>query len=289
MRADIRRKVASSRGARLAALPLRISTVARHDARVIASSVRWLARSREHTNLTYDLEPLNVNHLVWFVSEISGASVTQVRRYVDEIDRDTELRLHIADRTSASQRTGLADRDVRYGRRIGWYAFVRALRPSHVVETGTDKGLGSCVLAAALLRNGHGQLTTIDVNPDAGYLIGGRYEEVISVRIGDSLRELPTLPPAGLFIHDSWHSREHEDSEIRRVRLTEDGVVLSDNAHVTDALAEWAEETDRRFLYFHERPQHHWYPGSGIGVAWCRGRSVVPGRRPSEPPSGPTV
>jgi len=28
------------------------------------------------------------------------------------------------------------------------------------------------VLAAALLANGEGQLTTIDISPDAGYLIG---------------------------------------------------------------------------------------------------------------------
>ncbi len=37
-----------------------------------------------------------------------------------------------------------------------------------------DKGLGSVVLAAALLRNaaeGHpGRLTSLDINPEAGYL-----------------------------------------------------------------------------------------------------------------------
>ena len=39
-----------------------------------------------------------------------------------------------------------------YGRRLGWYALVRALKPRTVVETGADKGLGSCVLAALRLR-----------------------------------------------------------------------------------------------------------------------------------------
>ena len=42
---------------------------------------------------------------------------------------------------------------------------------------------GSDRVAAALLRNGMGRLTTIGISPDAGYLITGRDAEVpIQVR-----------------------------------------------------------------------------------------------------------
>src|SRR5690606_39568112 len=47
--------------------------VARHDARMIGTSLRWLFTSREHHNYTYDLTPLNRSHLAWFV-EIGRAS-----------------------------------------------------------------------------------------------------------------------------------------------------------------------------------------------------------------------
>ena len=70
---------------------------------------------------------------------------------------------------------------------MGWYALVRALKPAHVVETGTDKGLGTVVLAAALRRNNRGQVTTIDTNPDSGYLIQGVYQPFVNRRMGDSL------------------------------------------------------------------------------------------------------
>ena len=65
--------------ARGAALPLRTMAVARYDARVIGRSVSWLVRSRETTNYTYDLDPLNRDQLCWFVSTVTGAGIGHVR------------------------------------------------------------------------------------------------------------------------------------------------------------------------------------------------------------------
>ena len=78
------------------------------------------------------------------------------------------------------------DGEPRYGRHVAWYALVRALKPQVVVETGTDLGLGSIILAAAVLRNGTGQVVTMDNQPDSGALIGNPYATV-SQKIGDSL------------------------------------------------------------------------------------------------------
>ena len=155
-------------------------------------------------------------------------------------------------------------------RRLGWYALVRELQPECVVETGTDKGLGSVVLAAALLRNGHGRLITMDINPTAGYLIGGPYAAVTELRVGDSgrawarwrSRSTSSCTTAGTAATTSWPS-----TEAVAPRLAEGAVVLSDNSHVMDALPAWAELTGRRFHYFAEEPQDHWYPGAGIGLA----------------------
>lgn len=146
----------------------------------------------------------------------------------------------------------------------------RALQPDHIVETGTDKGLGSCVFAAALLRNGHGRLTTVDVNPDSGYLITGRYAGVVDRVMGDSIDVLRSgETPVDLFLHDSLHTFQHESGELAAVapRLSPDALVLSDNAHESDALLVWAERSGRRFTFFREEPSGHWWPGDGIGAA----------------------
>ena len=266
----LREKIATGPVARAAALPTRVSIVARYDARVLADSVRWLLLSREHTNFTYDLEPRNVEHLAWFVAAVANVPVTAIRGYLGELESDGSLREHLERRAALSPRRGLVDRRVRYGRRAGWYALVRALRPEHVVETGTDKGLGTCVLAAAMLKNEQGRVTTIDTSGAAGSLLAGAYAGVVDLLTGDSVALLPSLDPVDFFIHDSLHTPEHEVAELDAAPLTGDAIALSDNAHVTGVLAGWAERTDRHFLYFQERPRDHWYPGAGIGAAWRR-------------------
>jgi hypothetical protein len=275
----VRRRVARTRLAPVAAFPIRVSAVARHNARMVGRSARWLASSREHTNYTYELGERNLEHLAWWVATITGRPVAEIRGFLAEVDGDADLRAHVAERTAASSRRGLADTTMRLGRRVGWYALVRALEPEHVIETGTDKGLGSVVLAAALLRNGHGRLTTIDLNPESGYLVAGRYAEVTDRVVGDSVETLRRdSSPVDVFLHDSLHTPEYETAEFEAVRprLTEAGVVLSDNAHDSDALSQWAERHGLVFSFFDERPARHWYGGDGIGAAWAPGRTGGP-------------
>ncbi|PZF87145.1 class I SAM-dependent methyltransferase, partial [Micromonospora deserti] len=260
----------------VAAFPKRLARVARHDAKVLRTSARWLVTSREHHNYTYELTKLSRHHLAWFVSVVCDLPVKQVRGYLDEIESDDKLRRHIETAIAGAARRGLADKRVRYARRIGWYAIVRATRPTHVVETGVDKGLGSCVLAAALLRNaaeGHpGRVTSLDINPEAGYLARtAPWSEVVDLVIGDSIASIAALDrPVDLFLHDSDHSRAHEKREFEAVetKLAPGAILLTDNVTATNVLAEHAERTGRRFLAYRETPANHWYPGDGIGVAW---------------------
>lgn len=269
-RVRARRRLAASPLAPVAALVPRVKLVGSHEAKVTSAAIRWLVTSREHTNLTYDLTSLNREHLAWFVANVTSTPVGQVRGFLDEIENDDALRQHVRARTQASSRRGIADPTARYARRIGWYAIIRAAKPDHVVETGTDKGLGSCVIAAALLRNGKGHLTTIDINPEAGYLISQPYSAVIDRRVGDSLETLRALTvPVDVFLHDSDHSVEYEGAELAAVtpHLSDAALVMSDNSHVSTQLAQWAESRDWNYLFFDERPADHWYPGDGLGVA----------------------
>lgn len=267
--------VARSRLAPLASFPKRALRVARHDARVVGVSLRWLFTSREHHNYTYSLTKLNRGHLAWYVATVCDVPVARVRGWFDELEGDDTLRAHIEATTAASPRRGLADRQVRYGRRLGWYAIVRARRPRHVVEAGVDKGLGTCVLAAALLRNaeeGHpGRLTGLDINPDAGYLLGPPWSDVVDLVLGDSVESLKRLErPVDIFLHDSDHSVAHERAELSALKgkLAPGALLLTDNVTHTDVLARYAEANGLRFLAFTERPARHWYPGDGIGAAW---------------------
>ncbi|HEY2949595.1 MAG TPA: class I SAM-dependent methyltransferase [Micromonosporaceae bacterium] len=275
-RVTLRRAIARTRLAPVAAFPKRLASVARYDARVLRLSARWLVTSHEHHNYTYELTPLSREHLAWFVAVVCEVPVAHVRDWFVEIESDDALRRQIEAATAASARRGLADRQVRYGRRIGWYAIVRARKPAHVVETGVDKGLGTCVIAAALLRNAAdgrpGRVTSLDINPEAGYLAKARpWSDVVDLVLGDSVASIGALDrPVDVFLHDSDHAAAHERREFEAVepKLAPGAVLLTDNVTVTNVLARHAEKTGRRFAAYREMPANHWFPGDGIGAAF---------------------
>lgn len=240
-------------------------------------SLEWLVSSRENTNFTYDLSPLNMSHLAATLSIVTGCPSAEIKRYLYEPSVDEALKAHYKTAHSAQppQRRAIADDIARWGRRICWYAAARALKPRCIVETGVDKGHGALLLCAALQRNAaegiEGTYIGTDINPNAGYLLAGPYARHGKILYGDSLNSLRTLTnPIDLFINDSDHSAEYEADEYRTIQplLHDTSVVIGDNAHVTNVLLEFAHDTGRRFLFFREAPIHHWYPGAGIGLAF---------------------
>ena len=73
-----------------------------------------------------------------------------------------------------------------------------------------------------------------------------------------------------MFLHDSLHTYDYETREFTAVEpnLRANAIILSDNAHESSALSNWAERSRRHYLFFKEQPLDHWWPGDGIGAAW---------------------
>lgn len=260
---------------RLAGMAFRFRLPAPYVWQTLKSATGWIVRSRETTNYTYDLSHRNLAHLAAFVAATAKVPLEEARGYIDEIGADRALAEHVVRRTRESGAAFKSDLVARFGRRAGWYAYVRALKPRVVVETGVDKGLGACVLAAAILRNradGHeGRYYGTDIDPRAGYLFSGPYQEAGKILYGDSIESLRSLDETiDVFINDSDHSAEYEGREYETVegKLSPRAFLIGDNSHVTDKLMEFAERTGRRFLYFREDNDGFWYPGSGLGVAY---------------------
>ncbi len=241
---------------------------------------RWLWTSNEDSNFTYSLTRGNLLELCQCVSVVTKKPLADLERYLSEVLDNSELKSHVAELTQASPQKDFADSGAEFGRRLGWYLFVRAIKPKVVVETGIDKGLGSLLLSYALLRNREegatGEYFGTDINPNAGYLLRGKYAEIGKILYGDSIDSLSALNrKIDLFINDSEHSAEYEYAEYQIVKdkLSDFAVILGDNAHVTDKLSAFAKETNRSFLFFREVPENHWYPGGGIGIAFSSGKS----------------
>lgn len=233
---------------------------------------RWSWARTEDSNFYYNLTQRNEATLCSLISVVCGKDVDVVEGYVAEIRQDTKLQNHI--RNFFLDQPELEDSTVAFGRRIGWYAFVRALKPTLVVETGVAHGVGACVLASALLRNqeeGHeGTYLGTEIDNNAGELFTNPYSQVGEIRFGDSIYTLNGLSQEiDIFVNDSDHSEEYEarEYEVIKGNLSTRSVILGDNSHVTRCLREFSKVQRRPYLFFREEPQDHWYPGAGIGIS----------------------
>ncbi len=255
----------------------RIFKATKYFNRKYVQILKWGIKSREDTNFTYDLTETNMLFLAQTISVVTKKDYKVILQYMNEACNDSFLKDTISNAIKNSSFRHVADLEIKFGRRLGWYAFIRAMKPKIIIETGVDKGMGSILLCAAILRNKEegfpGQYFGTDINPEAGYLLSGKYSAVGKIIYGDSIKSLIEFnEQIDLFINDSDHSTDYEYREYLTIRkkLSEDAIILGDNSHGSDKLSLFSAETGRDFLFFHEQPLDHWFPGAGIGISFVK-------------------
>lgn len=234
----------------------------------------WLVRSRELTNYTYEYSPLAQTAAVHLAALVTGMPRELMLGYAAELRNDEQLRRHVAEMTAGSAYRHFADPQFKPGRRLFYYLLVRAVKPKVVVEAGLDKGLGACIIGAALLKNaaegspGQYYGLTLLTAQDA-FLYGAPYDFHGQLVMGDSVDFLgKTGPNIDIFIHDTTNNPAHEQAQFTalRPRLATDAIVLS--TWFTEKFAEFAQQSGLTVLTFQESPVRHWYPGGKIAFAF---------------------
>jgi predicted O-methyltransferase YrrM len=231
-------------------------------------SIKWFFEREEFTNYMYDISPLNRNQMVGAVSQISGLSISEVEIYFIELEQDIEFSNKLELKSKKLKRSYEFLYPIPYARRLVWYALIRIYKPKNVVESGTEKGLGSLIIARALEKNGFGELSTLDIDIYSGGLID-QDDVLINLVIGDSIKSLSKLKNIDFFIQDSDHSINHERLELEALegRLNPGAIVISDNAHDSNVLFEWSKKNKRKYLFIPEKSIKHWHSGDGVGVS----------------------
>jgi len=264
---------------RIVLIPIRLFGALCYSFRQMGLAFSWAVASKEHYNHTYHLTPLSRAYLVSYAAVICGHPESEIEKYFVELEADEELRRSLIERALASPDRHNSDIEPRYGRRLGWYALVRATKPRVIVETGVDRGLGTVVIAAALRRNASedapGMLYATDIVPTCGHLMSETYRQFAKILIGDSVESLKKFAePVDIFIHDRDHRHEYEWAEFIAIepRLHAGSITMSDNSQQTPKLLEFSKRIGQSFLYFQDQPLNHWWPGDGIGAAFIPGR-----------------
>lgn len=236
----------------------------------------WVADSREVSNFTFDIRATSYTHFRHAIALVTDEPPEKIGRYIDELRTDAALVAHFRSKVAEGPYAHVSDATPKFARRLMWYALVRANKPKLVVETGVDKGLGAVLLCAALKRNheeGHsGRYLGTDYNPHAGQYFDQPYSDFGEILYGDSIESLRKIDqPIDLFVNDSDHSAEYEGREYDLIekKLSKTAVIVGDNAHVTDKLADFSERTGRKFMFCPEMTVNTWYnAGTGAGLSF---------------------
>jgi hypothetical protein len=248
----------------------------------IRRNPRFVLIDPEPDNFTYEIA--NEPELATWISTVAGCDPNAAWTYIAEPRLDDDLKSRLREATAG--RWSWTKRSPAFGKRLGWYALARAIRPELVIETGVHDGLGSLLLLRALERNltdgSAGRLVSFDINPTAGWLVGTH--PLWDLRIQPSREGLPEVfaigDRVGMFIYDGWHSYDDERSDIQATaeHLAAEGILLSDDAQTTHALSDVCRERGLAYFEFHERPAQHFYPGSvlaaGRSARLSRGRGT---------------
>jgi len=178
-----------------------------------------------------------------FAAWLGGTSPESLRSYLAELEPfEREL--------AAAYAWGRPGAMLRVGRFAIYHLVIRQIRPSVVVETGVHDGLSSAVVLHALHLNDQGLLISIDfpstdLPPGVegpGWLVPNALRGRWLLLLGDSRKHLPEVlkkhAPVDLFIHDSDHSREHQEFEFRTTRpfMARDGLMITDQDYPFDPL-----------------------------------------------------
>lgn len=250
----------------LANYAYKTSIVLDYGKQPIKDSINYIINSEETTNFSYRLTELNKKQLAGFVSDIVDIPIEEAEEYINEIENDEKLREHIRNNASKSD-----FQDPKFGRRIGWYALVRASEPQLVVESGVKDGLGTCVIASALTKNDTGKVIGIDNTQSSGILFSKPYSEFGEISINNSVEKLEEFEEKiDIFIHDSKHTKAHIQNELEAIEsnINSASLLISDASHHSDVFYNYSKENDRKYLFFKEEVDSHWYPGGGIGVSF---------------------
>lgn len=142
------------------------------------------------------------------------------------------------------------------------YALARTLKPETIVETGVGNGASTFFFLRALARNGHGTLHSFDISDDVGAYLSGEDQGAWVLHVLDAQsplkdlrRQIKTLPPIDVFIHDSHHRYNYMTAELELAEtlLSERGVILCDDAESTFAFEEFCRRRNMDPMYVFDR------------------------------------
>lgn len=238
---------------------------------------KYAINSKETATFTYKLTEENEEYLINVTAQVTGVESSVVKNYFKELYENQQFQSEIIRHLKESPYRMKKDKRCDFGNKAALYAMTRIARPRVIVENGVEAGFTSAVFCEALFQNKKegfpGEFIGLDISSDAGYLIKVKkeYADLSSMMYGDAINSLKQIEKSiDFYFSDGLRLYSYEKGEFEAIRhkLCDASIVVTNKALFSKALLEFAESSNRRFVFFKEQPLGHWYQGSGLGIMY---------------------
>lgn len=214
------------------------------------------------------IDKLFSNDKRW-ISRSTLIRLSDINSYYKEVESDMNLRKvlwkaeKILNKSKIESKGGISRPKNNF-----LYALVRATKPKIVIESGVANGFTTLFILKAIMKNGHGNLISIDLpniddrhsgnkskifipkNKNPGWIVPNHLMVYWRLLLGDSKVLLPRilkrLRNIGIFLHDSKHTYDHMMFEYNEVwpRIIENGFLISDDVDSNNAFLDFSKKLD---------------------------------------------
>jgi predicted O-methyltransferase YrrM len=141
------------------------------------------------------------------------------------------------------------------------YGITRMVRPSVVLETGVANGHSTFLILNALIKNGGGQLHSVDISDNVGCLLSETERKVWSLNVIKEPKKqgfcevLNRIPPVDFFVHDSNHRYAWQKFEYESIlpRMADKSILASDDVDSSFAFIAFATRHRQRPSFLLDR------------------------------------
>lgn len=241
---------------------------------------RWLFGDREVGNYSYRLTDRSKSELCALIDAVTEQPAGMAWQHLQEFEQGglaTKLGRSIDEATAQSPYRWSQNPHTVFDQRIIYYLTARALRPKFVFQSGTSRGVGACLLAAALIENekqGYpGRVVSTDIDPEQGYGIQPPWSRVVSFVPRDSVAVLEGFEEkVELYVHDTAPGQlARRELAALEGRLASGGILLSTWA--TDITRAFADRCGGRYWEWQDEPSGHWCKGARMAIFKRQGAS----------------
>jgi hypothetical protein len=255
----------------------KINIILRYKKNNFLNILHYIFYEKEISNFTYEIK--NEKEIIDIIKVITNENENKIKEILNEVSFDNLIFKNFFTKQFYEYYDKYKFGYKIFGRRLLWYGLIRILKPSDVIESGIDKGLGSALISYAQHINSEEQHNKynyigIDLKIKSNIFFNelNNYYKNYNIYYQDSHEFIKKIQSQHfskiIYISDAKHDYNFELNEFCMIKnlLKNNSVIISDTN--SGALRDFSIKNEKYLITFHEKTINHWYSGANCTVSY---------------------